>query len=134
MPNRVQWDPRHSVGDETLDDQHKAILAQCNALADCLADESEEGERKFRQTFDELMLRAREHFAAEETWLAGAGYPDLDEHRDERDEFDYLAAEIITTENFDKGELQTFLALWWTGHIVGAARRHRAFMDQQPAG
>jgi hemerythrin len=37
MPNHVQWDPLYSVGNEVLDNQHKAILAQCNALGDCTA-------------------------------------------------------------------------------------------------
>ncbi len=130
MSNRLQWDARHSVGNETLDAQHRALLAQCNALADCLADAGEEGDRTFRRLFDELMALSREHFAAEEALLARAGYPELEEHRNERDEFDYLAAEIITTENFDKHELQSFLALWWAGHIMGSAKKHRAFLEQ----
>ncbi|MBU0751694.1 MAG: hemerythrin family protein [Gammaproteobacteria bacterium] len=125
------------MGNETLDDQHRNIVALCNALADCLADAGEEGDgdeadRKFRKVFDELMALSREHFAAEEALLAASGYPMLDEHRNERDEFDYLAAEIITTENFDKDELQSFLALWWTGHILGSAKKQRAFLAQQP--
>lgn len=134
MANRVQWEPRHSVGNDTLDAQHRAILAQCNALADCLDDTSEAGDRKYDEIFNELMTLAREHFATEEALLARCGYPDLADHQSEREEFDYLAAEIITTQNFDKHELQSFLALWWTGHVLGAARNYRAFLEQQPAG
>ncbi|MBI4988470.1 MAG: hemerythrin family protein [Rhodocyclales bacterium] len=122
------------MGNATLDAQHRNLLAHCNALADCLAEAGSEGDRKFRQAFEELMALAREHFAAEEALLACGGYPELEEHRHERDEFDYLAAEIVTTENFDKDELQTFLALWWTGHILGSAKKQRAFLEQQPAG
>jgi hemerythrin len=130
MPNRLKWEPHYSVGNETLDDQHRNLLAQCNALADCLADTGPEADRKFREIFDELMVLAREHFGAEEALLASHGYPELDEHRNERDEFDYLAAEVITTENFDKDELQAFLALWWTGHILGSVKKHRAFLGR----
>jgi hemerythrin len=133
MPNRVQWDPRLSVGNATLDAQHRNLLEHCNALADCLAEAGPEGDRKFRQLFEELMALSREHFAAEEALLERCGYPDLEAHRNERDEFDYLAAEIITTENFDKDELQTFLALWWTGHILGSVKNQRAFLAQEPA-
>lgn len=39
-------------------------------------------------------------------------------------EFEYLAAEIITTELFSNEELQRFLALWWTGHIRDCVRKH----------
>ena len=129
MPNRMQWEPRHSVGNEALDAQHQAILARCNALADCL---DEANEARFDETFRELMALAREHFAAEEALLVRCGYPELDDYRSEREEFDYLSAEIATTENFDRNELQTFLALWWAGHIMGAARNHRACLEKQP--
>lgn len=127
MPNRLQWEPRLSVGNETLDTQHQAILARCNALADCL---DEANDRRFDETFQELMALAREHFAAEEALLVRCGYPELEDYRSEREEFDYLSAEIITTENFDRNELQTFLVLWWSGHILGATRKHRAFLEQ----
>lgn len=130
MANRVQWGPGHSVGNASLDTQHQAILARCNALADCL---NEANDRRFDETFQELMALAREHFAAEEALLVRCGYPELEDYRSEREEFDYLSAEIITTENFDRNELQTFLALWWSGHMLGAARKHRAFLEQQPA-
>ncbi len=133
MPNRVQWDPRLSVGNATLDAQHRNLLEYCNALADCLAEAGPEGDRKFRQVFQELMAHSREHFAAEEALLARCGYPELEELRHECEEFDYLAAEIVTTENFDQDELQTFLALWWTGHILGSAGKQRAFLERQPA-
>ncbi len=130
MPNRLQWEPRLGVGNETLDAQHQAILARCNALADCL---DEANEARFDETFRELMALAREHFAAEEALLVDCGYPDLEDYRSEREEFDYLSSEIITTEHFDRNELQTFLALWWAGHIRGGASNHRACLVR-PAG
>jgi hemerythrin-like metal-binding protein len=133
VANRVQWEPRLSVGNASLDAQHQAILARCNALADCLDAPGAEGERRFDETFQELMALAREHFAAEEALLVRCGYAELEDYRSEREEFDYLSAEIITTENFDRNELQTFLALWWAGHILGAVRNHRACLEQQPA-
>ena len=97
MPNRVEWEPRYSVGNETLDHQHRELLARCNTLADCLADDSEASQQRFLDTFDELMVFAREHFAAEAALLASSGYPELEDHQEEREEFDYLAAEIVTT-------------------------------------
>lgn len=128
MPNRLPWKPDYDMGHEVLDAQHRNILAHCNALADCLDDESEEGDRKFRQTFDALMALAREHFVTEEALLAQAAYPELDDLSSEQEEYEYLAAEIVTTENFDKNELQTFLSLWWVGHLVGTGKKQRAFL------
>lgn len=128
MTNRVHWDPRFSVGHDILDAQHKYLIDQCNALADCLDEAGDAGEREFDQRFAELMASALEHFAAEEALLTGHGYPDLDDHRSEQEEFGFLAAEIVTTDNFDRGELQTFLALWWAGHVMGAVRKYRDYL------
>ncbi len=127
MPNRVQWDPGYATGDEALDERHRRVLTQCNALADCLSDGRAQGDADFWKTFDALMIAAREHFSAEDAQLAAWGCPLLDEHREEADEFEYLAAEIITADNFGKFELQRFLALWWAGHLAGASKKHRAW-------
>lgn len=124
MSSRVEWEPSFSTGNEKLDEQHRNLLAQCRVLAACLADVGEEGERSFRGAFDALMSLAREHYSTEAALLArGGGAPaELDAHRHEGEEFDYLAAEIVTTDNFDRGELERFLSLWWAGHVMSAAR------------
>lgn len=129
MPNRVQWNPASGVGHETLDTQHQNMLAQCNALADCIGDSGEDSALKFNTIFSELMAQVRDHFATEEAQLTRCGYPALDEDRDERDEFEYLAADIATTEHFEKVELQRFLSLWCVGHILGSGKKHRAFLE-----
>ncbi len=135
MANRVDWNPRHSVGEATLDTQHQEILARCNALGDCLAepDTNPEADRRFDQAFEELMALARTHFTAEEALLAARGYAELDALRNEVEEFDYLADEIVTTANFDRQELQTFLCLWWAGHVAGTATAHRDCLTGSPS-
>jgi hemerythrin len=127
MPNRVNWDTRFSVGNATLDAQHKHFIDLCNALADCLDAGGDARDQEFDRLFAKLMAGAREHFAAEEAILAGCGYPDLEAHRNEQEEFAFLANEIVTTDNFDREELQTFLALWWVGHVMGAVRGYRDY-------
>jgi hemerythrin len=128
MSNRVQWDERFSVGNPVIDAQHQAILVECNALGDCLEDDSASEEQHFLQVFAALKALAREHFATEEALLAGNNCPKQEELRNEIEEFHFLESEIITTENFDRHELQTFLILWWTGHIVGNVRNLRPWL------
>lgn len=132
MPNRVQWTTDYNVGNEILDNQHRKLLAQCNTLADYVSGTDPASDLKFREIFDELMALAHQHFATEEALLARYGYPLLDEHKDEQEEFDYLSADIITTENFEKVELQRFLVLWWVGHIMGSGKKYGVFLEQQP--
>ena len=132
MPNRVQWNPGYSVGHDILDSQHRAILAQCNALADCIVNAGPHSDQQFQTLFNALMAQASEHFRTEVALLTQCAYPQIDALQNEQDEFDYLAPDIITAENFDAVELQRFLALWWVGHIVGSGKQYRAFLDKLP--
>ena len=121
MPTRVPWEPHFGVGHELIDAQHRALLSQCNLLADhCASTEGEAADRQFDQAFERLRALAREHFEAEAALLAERGHPDLESHEMECEEFDYLVDEIVTTDNFDRLELQRFLALWCLGHISGS--------------
>lgn len=130
MPKRTQWIPHFSTGNATLDRQHQQLLMQCNALADCLTDSDEVGEESFPGILEKLMASVRAHFATEHELLARQGFATLDEHEHEGEEFEFLASEIISTENFDPDELQTFLALWCTGHIVGTSLLQRTCLGE----
>lgn len=130
-PNRVQWGLHFAVGHEILDEQHRQLLAQCNVLADLCAPDggNSSADPEFRQVFERTMAMAHEHFAAEEALLVARAYPEIEDYRCEIEEFEYLAAEIATTENFDKIELQRFLALWWVGHILDAAKQQSRYFN-----
>ncbi len=121
MPTRVPWEPSFSVGHEAIDAQHRAMLDQCNRLAELCAG-GEDADRQFDQAFEQLRAMAREHFETEAALLAERGHPDLDDHAAECEEFDYLVDEIVTTDHFDRLELQRFLALWCLGHISGSVQ------------
>lgn len=123
MPKFLSWEPDFHVGQALIDTQHQALLEQCNLLARlCQAGHEAQADGRFDHAFAQLRAMAHEHFADEAAWLTHSGETDLQAHRFECEEFDYLVSEIVTTENFDRLELQRFLALWWLGHITGMAR------------
>jgi hemerythrin-like metal-binding protein len=129
MPMRAPWGPEFSVGHELIDAQHRDLLAQCDLLADLCAGAGDEArDRQFDQAFDRLKALAREHFETEASLLADRGFPDLEDHRIECDEFEYLASDIATAENFERLELQRFLTLWCIGHIKGSLAPQRALL------
>lgn len=130
MSNREQWYPHYDTGNDVLDNQHKTLLARCNALADPAPDGDQDQGMEFNNSFNELMALAREHFATEEALLAACGYPELEELKDEYGEFEYLAADIVTTENFEVSELQRFLVLWWVGHIIESAKKFGPYLEK----
>lgn len=129
LPSRIPWQPDFSVGHALIDAQHRGLLAQCTLLAElCPAGPGEQAGRRFDEALERLKALAREHFETEAALLAACGYPDLEDHRAECDEFEYLADEVATAENFDRLELQRFLALWCLGHITGTVSRQRAVL------
>ena len=131
MPIQVPWEADFAVGHALIDAQHQRLLALSNALAQYCGDGAD-AERSFGQAFDEIKALARAHFETESALLSAAAYPELEDHAFECDEFKYLADEIATAENFDPLELQRFLALWWLGHVKGAAAQS-AFLAGQAA-
>ncbi|MDD5297388.1 MAG: bacteriohemerythrin [Rhodocyclaceae bacterium] len=131
MPNIVRWNSNYGTGNEILDHQHQDILAKCNTLADFISDSGPENDQQFQNIFNEIMTLVREHFATEEALLTRCGYPLIEEHMSEHDDFEYLAADIMTRENFEKAELQEFLALWWVGHIVDSGKKYRAALERK---
>jgi hemerythrin len=126
-PSRVTWEPDFAVGHALIDAQHQRLLAQCNLLADlCPGDDGQDAGPRFDQAFDSLKTLALEHFETEASVLAASGHAGIEDHRADCEEFEYLADEIATTENFDRPELQRFLALWCLGHVTASARQLRA--------
>jgi hemerythrin-like metal-binding protein len=145
MPNRVQWEPGFSVGHGLIDTQHQALLAQCNVLADCClggggggdggGDGGQASAQAFDQAFNHLKALAHQHFETEASLLASGKPEALEDHQVECEEFDYLAGEVATAENFDRLELQRFIALWCVGHIAGSAKEQLTLLagDKTPA-
>ena len=128
-PHRLSWEPGFSVGQALLDTQHQQLLSQCNVLADlCTTENSPGRELKFDLAFAQLRTMARTHFETEAALLDRYDPEQAEDHRIEVEEFDYVADEIATTDNFDRLELQRFVSLWFMGHIAGSASQIRAVL------
>lgn len=129
MPNRVPWDPDLQVGHAAIDAQHRGLLDQCNLLADlCTAAPGELAPQAFDAAFAQLKALVQAHLDTESVLLASADPTAADDLQDERDEFDYLAGEVATTDHFDRFELQRFVSVWCLGHVAGSARQLRALL------
>ena len=136
MPHHDQWDPGFETGHDVVDAQHRDLLAQCErlaALCDDAAGDGGTGGRPFDDAFERLKASVREHLQAEASLLAALGDPDADALRDEHDEFDAVATEILTTANFDRLELQRFVAVWCLGHVTASAAHLRAWLGHAQA-
>lgn len=122
MPQYIEWDPAFRSGHEILDIQHETLLRQCNRLADlCSSQKGGTDEAAFDDAMSRLRAMAREHFVAEASLLGEERDGHRGDHCPEAEEFEYLMGEVATASNFDRRELQRFLAVWWLGHIRGMA-------------
>lgn len=124
MPIQFSWDPDYLVGHDTLDAQHRDLLARCEALTGAVG----EADTGFDDRLKTLLALAEEHFASEQALLGECDFPDLPELQEERQEYAHLLAELVTPEHFNPQELQRFLGLWWVGHIVGSSASIRTWL------
>jgi len=121
MPNTLSWDSRYSVGDATLDRQHKKLLNLCNQLAICASDSSAHSDALFREILDELSAYAKEHFATEEALLKACDYPRLGTQQWDHSEYEQQVAHARASAGegvLDKTGLQRLLSTWWNDHIL----------------
>lgn len=76
---RLSWKTAFAFGQQTIDDEHRALFRLGNALLDTVATRTEEPE-KFDAAFDSLLAHIVEHFAHEEAILQAHAYEHLQAH------------------------------------------------------
>lgn len=73
----LAWYPFYEIGHELIDDDHRRLLTIMQAIQSAVI---EKDYSKCAIELDRMMLESKLHFAREETFLAKAGYPHLDDH------------------------------------------------------
>jgi len=121
-PIFVEWKPAYSVGNLTLDSQHKKLLLLCNQLAaNVLVSDSEKAD-DFHRILHELSEYSRDHFETEEAILKKLRSPDLVAQKEDHLEYTKLIAETTYLSSMsgfvDRLELQKFVSQWWVEHIL----------------
>lgn len=125
------WKPEYSVGNRTLDMQHKRLLELCKRVSNYQCDKSKAGIDAFHVILNDLVFYATKHFEIEEQVLREIGYPKLSEQQQEHDEYsekmvDFLLAAIGG--EIDKTSLQAYLEKWWIDHILVSDMEYSDFL------
>lgn len=131
MPKTLSWDSSYSVGDATLDKQHKKLMNLCNQLATCANYSSVQSDALFREILDELSAYAREHFVTEEAILEACAYPRLATQQWDHSEYERHVAEALASASdgvLDKAGLQRLLSNWWNDHILISDMDYRSYV------
>lgn len=117
----IKWDDSMSVGDASLDQDHKVLIGLLNDYVQ--ATDDAEGLFVTDVIFGALADYIDYHFAREEDLMAAAGYPHLAEHkavhRAMTAEFVELRdRQLLSGSNQMEGAIKDFLKRWLTDHIL----------------
>ncbi len=119
------WTDDYSVGDGTIDNDHRGLFAAVNELEQ--AANTGAGPDEVGRIVVYLVRYVNEHFQREERLMHDCGYPDIAEHRDRHRQFSqkvYAIEQIhrVDPESINLAELVEFLRGWLVRHILGSDR------------
>jgi len=121
------WSESLNVGIESINEQHKKLVAMVNELHDA----SQQGKAAdvLGKTLDGLVDYTKNHFAYEEKLFTETGYADAATHKAEHDK---LTATVLSVQEKYKagaggslsGEVMDFLKSWLVNHIQGTDMKY----------
>ena len=125
MMKEFPWTDDYSVGDGTIDNDHRGLFAAVDELA--AAAEAGGSAEKVERVITYLVRYVNEHFQREERLMRDCAYPDFAEHRDKHRRFSQkvYAVQLLYADNpsaINLPELVEFLRGWLVRHILGADR------------
>jgi hemerythrin len=137
----IKWEPSMSVHEETIDSQHKRLLAQINRLVGILSS-PEVDMSHLRETIHFLYTYIQEHFSYEEGYMLKNKYPDLEKHKKMHQEFaDFYTGfqkklrDRGASPNFSSidikemlEEAKKYLAEWLIKHIKAADQQYAKYI------
>ena len=132
----IEWDETLSVGNETMDREHRAMVTIIRRLFD--ENHKAPGSPTVQRLLDDLLTETRAHFASEEAMMRAANYAETEEHRNEHSAL-LVELQIVVDrarKNPDTITIDTlsFITCWFTDHVKVADLALAEFIDGvQPA-
>jgi len=129
----MEWNESLSVGDATIDEQHKTLFAHIEQLLDQVI--GGQGETVINETIVYLDRYITEHFSHEEKYMKEHGYPELDWHKEIHTgfskEYDDLKKEVAAggTSRILAERLGAFLSRWWVNHVRVVDQKYHEYID-----
>lgn len=127
----AEWNPKMSVGVESIDAEHKQLIADLNELYEAL--HARKSKERLAEILDKLILSASVHFRNEEDCFEKTGYPDREAHGLEHEDLLRQIHKVqFQFENSPNGRLpldiMLFLRDWLLEHIRGADKKYSAHL------
>lgn len=120
--SKVIWDKSYSVGNSSIDEEHKELIRIINKL------DSNTHSADLNLILEELTDYIGYHFSNEEELLEKAHYSELNKHRKQHTQFiervDFLMQELIEGKTPIE-ETKLFLSQWLIEHIMGVDQQYK---------
>ena len=137
----LKWDSSMSVGNETIDSQHKNLLNQINRLVEILSS-LDVDMASLRESNHFLYTYINEHFTFEEQYMKEHGFPGLEKHRKVHQGFvkfyqdfqkelrDKMASGSFSSVDIREllKKIEKYLSQWLVRHIKGMDQEYAKYV------
>lgn len=124
----IEWKPFYTVGDPTLDDEHRGLLAIIDDLHTTIANGNQQD--RVQDVLDRLTHYTMSHFDHEEHVMRACGYPAFDAHKTMHEEMRRRTFELrATPDTIASRDLLQFLKNWWVRHIQNQDKAYSPYLD-----
>lgn len=137
----VKWVKSMSVGEETIDGQHKNLLNQIDIIRQVIST-SEINMGLLRESIHFLYLYIKNHLSYEEKYMQENNYPDFQKHKKIHenfikfyDDFEKELRDKSRSKDFSSIDLKEFmikiekyLADWWINHIITIDQKYAKYI------
>lgn len=129
-----EWSDRLSIGDETIDRQHRVLISYINSLAECMDQKNDFG-ILLATLLGKLVTYTKTHFIYEEMLFQANNYPDTEDHKKYHQiltqQVDEFYIRFKAGDEKIGSELLDFLMEWLNKHILGSDLAYVEFIKKQ---
>ncbi|MEA2043074.1 MAG: bacteriohemerythrin [Bacteroidota bacterium] len=136
MPE-IEWTEKFSIGEVSIDKQHKQLISLLNEMF--RQDNAPDCSKSFlTKKIQELKDYTKNHFSYEEKYMQEIGYPELEAHIAEHNQFiekvnqiekDFTESEKNTNIYFSV-QIKNYLRSWLVRHIIQSDRKYSDFLTK----
>lgn len=127
--NLIDWNDMYSVGNPTMDAQHRKLIDTINKLFSAFSDGS--AQEVIDSVIQEMINYSKIHLTAEEKMLKEINFTDIESHKsfheDYRKKILELQQRAKTNEKEIHYEIIEYLKKWWTEHILNEDMKYSDF-------
>jgi len=128
-----RWRSDYSVGVESIDKEHQHLFALAESLH--VAIRTGGGTEKLRAILSELVAYTSFHFEHEEKLMADVGYPHLEEHRKEHQDFKRRVQNMSSPSTGEDENTPNYvlscIVQWLRCHTMSSDRRIGTYMRRR---